>query len=124
MPICGKEYPASFSGRALKYVANNYGSLNELGNRVDAMGSMSEDVIDSIYHLLWLILDAGRKKAVRIGEPETPEITEDDLLDLVGAEDFEDVWALIGESFGNSAEQDIHIDTEIPNAEATGTPEV
>jgi len=123
LEIAGTEYPVCFSGRALKYVSLKYGNVNKMVDDIDDHASnLQVDQIETIYKMLWLILQSGEKKAKKMCY-DFPSLEEDELWDLVGVDEFSRIWGEIGAIMQADGTPNIQVESPNPEATQTETPE-
>lgn len=81
-------YIACFSTRVVLALEQRGGDADKELQRI-----LSENKISDMFWLLYMMLDAGRRYALADGMEAPPEISYDDLLDLVGMDDYDSMFA-------------------------------
>lgn len=109
--IRGTEYTACFSTRVVVDLEERFGDITKGLERI-----MSEKKVSEMFWLLSRMLNAGKKYCDLEGveAPEPP--TEDQLLDLVGIDEYETMFSGIADAVKAGNEQKIQ--TKPKNAKA------
>lgn len=91
--IDGKEYPICLNLRVLKNLQDRTGN-----SLMDELKSYNENFdVGKFSLLLNDMLNAGYKQAVRLGIETSEPPCLDDLIDLIGVDDFGSIFAAVGE---------------------------
>lgn len=87
MEVAGTKYPLSFSARVIVECNKRYGSIDNIGS---ALESEAEDIGKVLTECFWLLSEmsrAGSAYQKLMGNDAPEPMTEDFLLDAVGADD-------------------------------------
>ena len=91
--IDGKEYPICLNLRVLKNLQDRTGN-----NLMDELKSYDENFdVEKFSLLLGDMLIAGHKQALRLGIEATEPPVVEDLLDMIGLDDFGNIFTAVGD---------------------------
>ena len=113
--INNKQYTLCFSARVIRNCAEKFGGMDKIDEVMNA--NDETEAFDSAIWLLNQLMQAGEKycKANGMDTEKTPNI--DEMLDLMGIDDFKNMKKSIAESISNGTERNLEIEEK--NAETT-----
>ena len=91
--ICGKEYIACFSTRVLMALEEREGDSTKGLQRI-----LSENKVSDLFWLLAQMIDAGDRYAKLEGLDNPGKLALDDLIDLIGVDEYEGVFRAVTET--------------------------
>lgn len=87
MEVAGKNYPLSFSARVIVECNKRYGSIDNIGSALESEAGDIGKVLTECFWLLSEMSRAGSAYQKLMGNDAPEPLTEDFLLDVIGADD-------------------------------------
>ena len=111
--ICGEDRVLCYSLRVTKAVTERFGTG---GIREKLKESSTSETLNAVIWMLTLMMEAGKKYADKNGIPCPPSPSEDDMLDIYGMDDLEELYGAFTETMAAGQQQGV--EAEAKNAGA------
>lgn len=122
MEVAGTKYPLSFSARVIVECNKRYGSIDNIGS---ALESEAEDIGKVLIECFWLLSEmsrAGSAYQKLMGNDAPEPMTEDFLLDAVGADDIAELKFNIFSTIAGDMKREVETEEDKAEKEAEKAP--
>ena len=122
MEVAGTKYPVSFSARVIVECNKRYGSIDNIGS---ALESGAEDIGKVLTECFWLLSEmsrAGSAYQKLMGNDAPEPMTEDFLLDAVGADDIAELKFNIFATITGDMKREVETEEDKAEKEAEKAP--
>lgn len=122
MEVAGTKYPLSFSARVIVECNKRYGSIDNIGR---ALESEAEDIGKVLTECFWLLSEmsrAGSAYQKLMGNDAPEPLTEDFLLDAVGADDIAELKFNIFATITGDMKREVETEEDKAEKEAEKAP--
>lgn len=122
MEVAGTKYPLSFSARVIVECNKRYGSIDNIGR---ALESEAEDIGKVLTECFWLLSEmsrAGSAYQKLMGNDAPEPMTEDFLLDAVGADDIAELKFNIFATITGDMKREVETEEDKAEKEAEKAP--
>lgn len=122
MEVAGTKYPLSFSARVIVECNKRYGSIDNIGS---ALESEAEDIGKVLIECFWLLSEmsrAGSAYQKLMGNDAPEPLTEDFLLDAVGADDIAELKFNIFATITGDMKREVETEEDKAEKEAEKAP--
>ena len=122
MEVAGTKYPLSFSARVIVECNKRYGSIDNIGS---ALESEAEDIGKVLTECFWLLSEmsrAGSAYQKLMGNDAPEPMTEDFLLDTIGADDIAELKFNIFSTIAGDMKREVETEEDKAEKEAEKAP--
>ena len=112
MEVAGKNYPLSFSARVIVECNKRYGSINNIGSALESEAGDIGKILTECFWLLSEMSRAGSAYQKLMGNDAPEPLTEDFLLDVIGADDIAELKFNIFSAISGNMRREVETEDE------------